>query len=380
MRLSYKFHIKANKETLAKAERWLDICRWLYNDALAQRIMWYKQGKRRISCYDQCHQLVEAKKEHPEYKEVNAQTLKDVLRRLDRAYDNFFRRVKEGRGKAGFPRFKAKHRYDSFTLVLSGHPNGWKLDGKYLRVTNLGVFKLYGLRPIEGGIKTVTIRRSPSGKWFACFSCDDVPARLQEPSDKVIGLDVGIKSFVVDSEGHRVVYPKFLRTAERLLRMRQRRLSRRKKGSRRRNKARILVAKAHETVENRRNDWLHKVANDYVSKYGKIVVEDLNIKGMVRNHCLAKSINDSSWGRFFQLLSYKAEEAGRELIKVNPRGTSQICSGCGEKVEKTLAVRIHACPYCGLVMDRDENAARNIVSRGRHPLQALTLEEAPCVA
>lgn len=375
MRLTFKYRIKANKETIAKAERWLDLCRFVYNCALAQRIMWYKQGKKSISKYDQMHQLAEAKKEHSEYKEVNAQVLQDVLARLDKAYQSFFRRIKQGKEKAGFPRFKGKYRYDSFTFTSVN--NGWKLKDKYLSVTNLGIFKIYGLRPIEGKIKTVTIRRSPTGKWYACFSCDNVPERLQEHSDKSIGLDMGLTSFIVDSEGNQVIYPKYLSLSEKLLRMRQRRLSRRKKGSSRRNKARILVAKAHEIVQNRRNDWLHKVANDYVSKYGKIVIEDLNIKGMVQNRHLSKSISDSSWGMFGELLSYKAECAGRELIKINPNGTSQICSCCGVKVEKTLAVRIHHCPYCGLILDRDFNAARNILALGQR-VQAQT-REASCV-
>lgn len=363
MKKTYKYKAVANQETIARAEHWLELCRNVYNCALEQRIIYWKQGGKHISEFSQDHQLVELKKAFPEYAEVNAQALKDVIRRLDGAYKGFFRRIKSG-DKPGFPRFKGRNRYDSFTLTVTAGPNGWKLDGKYLYVTRVGVFKLFYDRPVEGKIKTVTIRKSPTGVWYACFSCDEVPSKPLPPTGKEIGLDVGIKAFVVDSEGNKIDSPKYLRQAEDILRHRQRKLSRRAKGSNRRTKARLLVAKAHEHVRNQRDDFLHKTANYYIKNYDAIYIEDLNVKGMVQNHHLARSINDSSWARFFDLLSYKAEYAGRTLIKVNPRDTSQLCSGCHEKVEKSLAVRIHCCPYCGLVMDRDENAARNILGRG----------------
>jgi putative transposase len=198
-------------------------------------------------------------------------------------------------------------------------------------------------------------------------------------SDKSIGLDVGIKAFCVDSEGHKTDNPLFLKQGLTQLRHRQRVLCRRVKGSHGRAEARRQVAKAHEKVANQRKYFLHKVANGYIAEYGVIAIEQLNIKGMVRNHCLARSVQDSAWGEFFEMLSYKAESAGRILIKVPAQNTSQNCSGCGEKVPKTLAERTHACPHCGLVLDRDENAARNISQAGQ-ACQALTKEVALCVA
>lgn len=289
-----------------------------------------------------------------------------MLERLDKAYKAFFRRVKSGE-KAGFPRFKSRNRYDSFTLKQSG----WKLEGKYLYITNIGGFKLFLSRPIEGNIKTVTVRKSSAGQWFVAFSCDNVPEKEYPVATSEIGLDVGIKSFCVDSDGNQIQNPQYLRQSERILRRRQRALSRKQKGSNRRSKSRILVAKAHEKVSNQRKDFLHKVANHYIEAFKTIYVEDLNIKGMVRNKHLAKSISDAGWGMFFNLLAYKAAEAGRTVVKVPPHNTSQICSSCGEKVPKSLAVRIHRCPFCNLVLDRDLNASRNILTVGQ-TVQAST--------
>lgn len=368
MRKTFKYRIQASQQTLQQAEYWLILCQRLYNAALEQRITIYKQNCGRISCYDQSNQLPELKQAFPEYKEVSSHTLQDVIERLDKAYQGFFRRVRSNSGKAGFPRFRSRNRYDSFTLK----DIGWKLEGKYLIIRNLGTFRLRLSRPIEGNIKTVTIHRSIADKWYACFSCDNVPEKKLAKTGAIIGIDVGIKSFLVDSEGNKVDNPAYFRQSEKLLRRRQRALSRKKKGSNHRKKARVLVAKTHEKVTHQRRDFLHKVANKYIADYDFIAVEDLNIKGMVRNRHLSKSISDSSWGIFFNLLAYKAEEAGRELVKVPPQNTSQICSKCGEKVQKSLAVRVHHCPYCGLVMDRDENAARNISAVGQ-TVRASTL-------
>jgi putative transposase len=290
-----------------------------------------------------------------------------VLERLDKAYKSFFHRIREKGQKAGFPRFKGFGRYDSFTLKQAG----WKLVGRYLTITRVGKFKLFLSRPIEGTIKTVTVRRVPGGKWLVAFSCENVPAKVLPTSEKEVGIDVGIKSFCVDSDGGIVENPVYFKKSENILRRRQRALARKQNGSKNRADARVLVAKTHAKISNQRRDFLHKTANTYINEYGKIMVEELHIKNMVQNRHLAKSISDSSWGMFFEFLSYKAEEAGRTVIKVNPNGTSQICSGCGERVPKSLSVRTHRCPYCSLVIDRDINASLNILRAGQ-VLQALT--------
>lgn len=337
--------------------------------ALEQRIGIYRHNKETISCYSQINQLPELRAEFPEYQDVGSQVLQDVIERLNKAYKAFFRRIKNGEGKAGFPRFRSRDRYDSFTLKQAG----WKLDGKYLSIRNVGRFKIRLSRIIEGDIKTVTIRRESTGKWYVCFSCDNVSERKLEPSVKVVGIDVGIKSFSVDSDEHREFNPAYFRNGEKRLRVRQRVLSRRVKGSQGRRDARLLVAKAHEKVANQRSHFLHGITNHYITNYGVIYIEDLNIKGMSKNHHLAKSINDASWGKFFEILNYKAEEAGRTVVKV-PRfePTSKTCSECGAiNQELTLSDRQWVCKSCGVLHDRDYNAAKNIRRVGQ-TLQELT--------
>ena len=368
MRKTYKYRLLGNKAMFRTADTWLLLCRRLYNAALEQRITIYRQDKSSISCYSQMKQLPELKADFPEYGDIGSQVLQEVLDRLDKAYKAFFRRIKNGE-KPGFPRFKGRDRYDSFTLSQSG----WKLDGKYLSIRNIGRFKLKLSRQIAGDIKTVTIRREATGKWYVCFSCDNVPEKKAPESNKVIGMDVGISSFLVDSEGNRVENPQYYREGEKILRRRQRILCRRAKGSNGRRQARVLVAKAHEKVKNQRSDFLHKVANHYIANYGVICVEDLNIKGMVRNHHLARSISDASWGMFIELVEYKAEEAGRKLIRI-PRfePSSKTCSECGAiNQELKLSDRQWVCKSCGVLHDRDYNAAKNI-NRAGQALQELT--------
>lgn len=361
MRKTYLYRTKISKATFANCNQWIEICRTLYNLALEQRIDIYRQHKKSISVYEQIVQLPELKQAYPEFKIVGSQCLQDVLQRVDRAFRGFFQRIKEHNGKAGFPRFKSKNRYGSFTLKQAG----WKLEGRYLYIKNVGRFKLFLSRPIEGDIKTVTVRRTSTNKWFVAFSCDNVPIEEYPELTAQIGIDVGIKSFCVDSNGNAIENPKYFRQSEKLLRRRQRSLSRKQKGSKRRNKARILVAKTHEKIFNQRKDFLHKVANYYIDAFQTIYIEDLNIRGMGKNRHFAKSISDASWGIFYNLLFYKAEGAGRVVVRVTPNGTTQICSNCGEIVPKSLSVRIHKCPFCNLVLDRDVNASLNILRLGQ---------------
>ena len=368
MKKTFLYRAKISRQTEANTLAWLETCRQLYNLALEHRITVWKNYRRSVTGYDQAVELPALKKAFPEFQAVGSQCLQDVLERLNRAYRAFFRRVKASE-KPGFPRFKSRTRYDSFTLKQAG----WKLEGRELMIRNVGRFRLFLSRPVEGEIKTVTVRHTSTGKWYVSFSCDQVPERRLTPTGREVGIDVGIKAFCVDSDGGGVESPEFLRESEKLLRRRQRSLSRKKKGSARRKKAKRLVAISHEKVSNQRKDFLHKTANAYIARYDAIYVEDLKIRNMVKNRHLAKSISDASWGMFFTLLAYKAEEAGRELVRVAPNGTSQMCSGCGEKVPKSLSVRTHRCPFCGLVLDRDHNAALNIRALGQR-VQALTCE------
>lgn len=369
MRKCFKYRIKTNKETYQKAENWLSLCRQLYNDCLNERVITYKKQKKSISQSQQKKKLPQLKKLFPEFKKVNSQTLQDVIERLDRAFQGFFRRVKNGQ-KPGFPRFKGKNRYDSFTLKQTG----WKLNLKEqtLEIKNIGKFKLIYHRPIEGTIKTLTIRKTLTNKWFAVFSCDDVPQKILPKTGKEIAIDVGCQSFLTTSDGQKIDNPRFLKKSEQILAMRQQRLSQRKKGSHRRVKARLLVAKIQERIANQRKDFHFKLVNQLIKHFDKIFIEKFNSFKSFRR--LNRSMRDASWFQFFSILKAKAEEAGRQIVEVLAKNTSQICSECGQLVEKDLSIRIHNCPYCGLTIDRDWNSALNILRVGTS-LQALCPEK-----
>lgn len=281
-----------------------------------------------------------------------------MLRRLDKAFAAFFRRVKAG-GKPGYPRFKGKGRYDSITFPSYG--DGCRLKDGRLYVQNAGKLKIKLHRPVEGRIKTVTIRRQAED-WYVCFACEVTPDALPE-SPNAVGVDLGLESFAITSDGEFFPAAKHLRKAERNLKRLQRQVSRRKKGSNHRKKAVLQLAKAHLHVANQRKDTAHKVARSLVNRYRLIAVENLQVSNMLRNHHLAKSISDAGWNLFVGILKAKAAEAGRQVIEVDPRNTSQACSGCGVFVPKPLSQRWHPCPECGASLHRDVNAARNILRR-----------------
>lgn len=363
MRKTFKYRLVGSKEAFNNANTWLTLCRHLYNCALEQRIVIYKQNKGKISLYEQEHQLIELRKEFPEYKYIDMQVLRDPLERLDRAYHGFFNRVKQGKLKVGYPRFKSNSRYNSFTLKQ----HGWKLEGNQLIIRNIGTFKIRLSRPIEGNIKIITIHRTLTDEWYVLFSCNDVPEKKLPQSDKVVGVDVGIKSFLVDSDGNKVENPAYYRKSEQLLKRNQRVLSRRKKGSNGRRKARMVVAKSYEKVTSQRRDFLHKTSSLYIKNYRTLIFEDLNINGMVKNIHLSKAISDTGWGLFYVFCKYKAEEAGRCIIRIPQfEPTSKTCSECGAiNQELKLSERNWLCKSCGTYHDRDFNAAKNIKRVGQ---------------
>lgn len=294
----------------------------------------------------------------PFLREIHSQVLQDVLFRVGKAFHNFFRRIKEKKGKAGYPRFKGEGRYDSITYPQQP---GFQITPQGLKLSKIGTIKIKMHRPIQGTIKTCTIKREVD-RWYACFSVEYEPVQKSIPT-KAVGIDVGIRFFAVFSTGEAIENPKYLCKSEKKLAKRQRELSLKKKGSANRKKARLIVAKLHRKVRNQRSDFHHKLSRKIVDTYGFIAVEDLNIKGMLKNHCLAKSISDTGWRQFLNYLTYKAVEAGCKIEKVAPNYTSINCSVCGERVSKTLADRIHCCPFCKTVLDRDYNAAINILGR-----------------
>ncbi|MDP2907624.1 MAG: RNA-guided endonuclease TnpB family protein, partial [Nanoarchaeota archaeon] len=288
---------------------------------------------------------------NPNLKKVHSQVLQNVSDRLVKSFEGFFRRTKSGE-KAGFPRFKSKERYDSFTFPQSG----FKFEKGRLKLSKVGMVGVKQHREIEGRVKTLTIKKTSTGKWFANFSVVKEIEMDQKRSDRCVGIDVGLESFYADSEGNKIDNPRWLRKSEKRLKFLQRQHSKRKKGGKNRKKSRLKIAKLHEKVVNQRNDFLHKQARKLVDNYSLIAVEKLSIKNMVKNRYLAKSISDAGWRRFLQFLSYKAEEAGGQIVEVDARGTSQYCI-CGNEVRKSLAVRTHKCERCGRVLDRDVMSA-----------------------
>jgi putative transposase len=310
---------------------------------------------RGVTYYQQRTESPSIKEALPEYAVVNAQVLQDVLTRLGRAFQAFFRRIREGQ-TPGYPRFHGRDRYNTCTYKQCG--NGAALDNGFLALSKIGRIAVRWSRPREGVPKTVTSSREADG-WYVRCSCADAPVRSLPPTGQETGIDLGIEAFATLSDGTRVFSPGWYRQAEWTVKTAQRTVARRKQGSHRRRKAVHLLAKAHLTVKRQRQDFHQNTALALVRANDAIYHEDLQIRNMVKNHCLAKSISDAGWAAFLSILTYKAACAGRSVKAVNPAFTSQRCSGCGIMIAKGLSVRWHACPACGTSLHRDQNAARN---------------------
>src|SRR5262245_1083169 len=365
---AYKYKLKTNAMFVAGCSSTLDVCRELYNAALQERRDAYQINGVSINYHAQAIQLPQIKQVREDVGAVYSQVLQDTLRRVDKTFDAFFRRVKNGE-TPGYPRFKSASRYDSFSYPQSG----FRLEGDKLHLSKIGSCRVRLSRPIEGTIKTCTIKREPDG-WYVVFAVEENQSRFFLKTGDGVGIDVGIENFATLSTGEVVENPQFLRESERGLKTAQRRVSRRpNKRSNRRRKAVKLLAKKHQQVRRQRADFHHKTALKLIREFDAIAVEDLNVKGIVKNHHLAKSISDAGWSQFILILTSKAEEAGRKVIKVNPSYTSQDCSQCGHRVRKTLATREHRCDKCGFVAHRDHNSALDIKGRaglsGMVPLQ-----------
>jgi putative transposase len=356
MRKAYKYRIYPTKEQEEKIQFTLERCRLLYNRLLDERRFAYETDKTTLNYYDQANTLNDRKKYIPALKQVHSQVLQDVVKRLDKAFQAFFRRMKAGE-TPGYPRFKSAGRYDSFTYPQSGY----SIRGNQLTLSKIGEVKMKLHRQSQGEIKTCTVMVK-NGKYYASLSCEVEPNTLPE-SKGTVGIDLGVKHLAITSDGEFYEHPKFLRESERTLYRKQRSVSRKKKGSVRRRKTIRELARLHEHIANQRRDHAHKVSRKLVNGYGLIAFENLNVQGMVKNHHLAKSIVDASWNQLVQYTTYKAEEAGRRVVLVDAKNTSQLCSNCGEIVPKRLSERVHRCDHCGYVQDRDVNAAQNILKR-----------------
>lgn len=335
----------------------LSICSEIYNASLQERRDAWHISQRNISFYDQVNQLPAIRQDREDVASLYAMVLEDPLARVKKAFDGFFRRVKRGK-KAGYPRFKSWRKYDSFTY----RREGFKLVGDRLTLSKLGTCRLRLSRPVEGKIKTATIKRETDG-WYAVFVVAENQSRWFPRTGDSVGVDVGIENFATLSTGEVIENPHYLRTAECRLKTSQRAVSRKKRGGGNKHKAVRLLAKQYQTVQRQRLDFFHKTSLQLVREFDSVTFEDLNIVGMVKNHSLAKSISDVGWGTFILIHQGKAVNAGRDVVKVPARYTSQDCSRCGNRVRKSLAVREHRCVECGLVLHRDHNAAINILAR-----------------
>jgi len=361
VRKTFKFKLKPTREQERLLNRALMLCRYIYNAALGERREAYRMRGNSLTYYQQKAELPGIKEAMPEFSEVHSQVLQDVVLRVDRAFQAFFRRVKAGE-TPGHPRFHGRDRFNSFTYPQ--YDNGACLDNGFLVLSKIGRVAVRWSRPLAGTPKTVTISREADG-WYVSISCADVPVEPLPLTGQETGIDLGLASFVTLADGTMIHNPRCYREAERRLKTAQRTVARRKKGSKRRRKAVKLLAKAHQKVRRQRQDFQHKAALHLVREYDTIYHEELQVANMVKNHSLAKSIADAGWSGFLSILNHKAACAGRSVVAVNPAYTSQTCSGCGVIVKKGLSVRWHSCPECGTSLHRDHNAARNIERAGQ---------------
>lgn len=371
---SYKFRIsKPSKAVQERLETTLYLCRDLYNCALQERRDAYKLNRISLNYYDQAKQLPEIKQTNPEYKEIHSQVLQDVLKRLDKSFQNFFRRVKAG-VKAGFPRFKGKNFFDSFCYTQSG----FSLSGNRLTLSKIGKVKIKLSRNVIGKVKQCRIKKEINN-WFVIFTVETAIEPLPKTGESV-GMDAGISAFLTLSDGTQIDNFKYYESTQKKLRIAQRRVSRRKKGGNQRRKAVLQLKKIHQKIRNQRNDFQHKVSTYLVKTYDLIAIEKLSILGLSKG-ILSKQMNDIAIGNFFLKLKYKAANADKSVIEAPAAYTSQDCSACGERVKKDLSVRIHHCLVCNLKIDRDYNAAINILNIAvGQTVKDLKWAVAPCLS
>ena len=335
---------------------WLTVLRWIYNAALQERRDAYRLAGKSIGYNEQTKEITQLRAEDAEYAAIPVEVLRSPLKQLKKGFDGFFRRCKTGE-KPGFPRFRGRDRFSSFSFG----PTKVNDQGR-VWVFGIGWIRLNLHRPVDGVIKDGRIIHR-NGRWYVSFQCYVGEAPAKVPVRNAVGIDLGLTHFAVLSDGTEIPNPRFFKESEALIARRQQALARKRRGSKSRQKAKRLVGRAHEKVTNQRLDFARKTACDLYDRYDLVVHEDLTIARMIRAG-FSKSISDVSWGATLRCLSDKAEYAGRWLIAVDPRGTSQRCSRCQATVQKELSERTHSCPNCGLVLGPDHNAAINILALG----------------
>jgi putative transposase len=376
VRKAFKYRLYPTAQQEQAMAEMLETHRRLYNRALAERKTAWDERQQSVTYGQQSAHLKDERTMNPFLARTNCSSCQATLRRLDRTFQAFFRRIKSGE-KPGYPRFKGPGRFD--IVEFPAHGDGCKLAGALVYFQHIGHVKVKLHRPVAGTIKTVSFKHEADG-WHVVFSCELPDAEVAPSPLPATGIDLGLKAFLVTADGKEIAPPRYYRKAHAALRRSQRAVARKQKGSNRRKKAVHRLAKQHLHIANQRRNYHHQVARQLVSQHGMIAHEALNIQGIARSR-LAKSTHDVGWGQFLTILHSKAEGAGVQVIAVPPANTTQQCSTCGAMPaqRKTLSDRVHRCPSCGYTADRDRNAAQNILRLGRS-LQASTWSARTSVA
>lgn len=354
---SYSVRLVATKRQAVLLTGLLSHLCELYNAALQERRDAWKVCRKRIGLYDQQVELTQLRAIDPESAGYPVAIQRDPLRRVKRAFDGFFRRVRKGQ-EPGYPRFRSRERYDSFSVEFGR----FRLEGDALLIAGIGGFGIRTRCRIKGIPKVLHVKRHGS-KWRAVIACEIGPAPERKTVSRAIGIDVGLTTLAVLSDGSEIHNPQWTRNSEVALARSNRNLARKKRGSKNRCKAIEGLRRVHQSIRGSRRSYLHAVSQFLVGNFDLIAYEKLSIRGMARGH-FAKSIMDAAWGELIWQLKYKAEKAGVWVVPVDAKGTTQLCSGCGTKVPKDIEQRRHECPSCGLSLGRDHNAALNVLQRG----------------
>ncbi|MCC6167926.1 MAG: transposase [Caldilineaceae bacterium] len=375
MILSYKYRLYPTDTQRQLLERTLEIHRRLYNDALTERRLAWDRRRVAIRYMDQAAQLKAIRAFDEDAAWANYTSVQQTLRRLQKSFDGFFRRIKTDE-KSGYPRYKGRGWFKSVTYVYG---DGCRLVDGRLYVQRIGSVRLFQHRPLPDGatVKQVVLKRDGAANWYAVLQLEATDAEVMASASGSVGIDMGLEHFASLSNGEQIANPRWLRAAEPKLATLQRMRARTTRGSRRNRELKRQITRHHERTANRRRDFQHKTSRALVNRFDTLYVEALNVKGLARSH-VSKSIADAGWSQFLAFLAYKAENAGGQVVEVDARGTSRLCPECGCRVEKSLAVRVHTCPHCGYVAPRDVAAAQVIAQRGSGRTDQRRKESHPC--